>query len=268
MRKTMLLLLAVSTLWFLTGCAHTGGAAERFGKTYYLDGAGNWGFGSGEVSRGLKQAGYRGDVEVFLWTMTLNPLADQLNYLGARMRAAKLADRIARYHRKYPHNKINLIALSAGTGVATWAIEKLPSDVKIDTLVLLGSSLSHDYDMTKVLDHMAGKIYAYYSPHDTVLQAVKIIGTIDQKRGVDSIGLVGLQPVHGHGNRIVNIAWSRRWLKLGWAGAHTDCTNQVFVRYEIAPRLLPSASTQVAAAAPFDAQDSQSISAVAIPRKH
>ena len=240
-RRTAMALLAVSILAMAGGCSQgSGGAAERFGKTYYLDGAGNWGFGSGEVPVGLKQGGYRGDVEVFVWTMTFNPLADQLNYLGATARAGALADRIVRYQKKYPQNKINIIALSAGTGVATWAVEKLPPDLKINNLVLLGSSLSHDYDMTEAFKHMTGKIYAYHSPHDAVLKSVRLVGTIDQKRGVDSIGLVGLTPPAGHKDRVVNTAWSRAWLKLGWAGAHTDCTNQMFVRYEIAPHLLPA----------------------------
>ncbi len=240
MKRAVLLLGAVSTLGLFSGCAATttGGAAEKFGKTFYLDGAGNWGFGASEVPAGMAQAGYRGDVEIFVWTMTFIPLADQLNYPGARVRAAALADRISNYHRRYPQNTINVIALSAGTGVATWGVENLPPDVRIHNLVLLGSSLSHDYDMTKALRHMTGKIYTYYSPHDTVLQTVRVVGTIDQKRGVDSIGLVGLTPPPGQEDRVVNTAWSERWLKLGWAGAHTDCTNQLFVRFEIAPHLL------------------------------
>ncbi|MFH0981336.1 MAG: hypothetical protein V2A79_07350 [Planctomycetota bacterium] len=249
MTRTALLVMTVSMLGLFAGCtsmtAGAGervgqqGAAEKFGKIYYLDGAGNWGYGTSEVPLGLKQAGYRGDVEIFIWTMTFVPVADQLNYLGARARAAALADRITRYYRQYPRNPMDVIALSAGTGVATWAIENLPSDVKINNLVLLGSSLSHDYDMTKALNRMTGKIYTYHSQHDSVLQAVRVVGTIDQKRGVDSIGLVGLKAPRGYEDRVVNTAWSERWLKLGWAGAHTDCTNQLFVRYEIAPRLLP-----------------------------
>ncbi len=243
MRRSILVLIAVSTVGTLSGCVSTGGggggAAERFGKTFYLDGAGNWGFGSSEVSVGIRQAGYRGDVEIFVWTMTFNPLADQLNIVGARVRAAALADRIANYHRRYPENDINVIALSAGTGVATWAIENLPPGVNIKHFVLLGSSLSHDYDMSRAFKHISGTIYTYYSPHDNVLGAVRVIGTIDQKRGGDSIGLVGLKPPPGYEDRVVNTGWSRRWLRLGWAGAHTDCTNQLFVRREIGPRLLP-----------------------------
>ncbi|MCP4592567.1 MAG: hypothetical protein GY842_17685 [bacterium] len=240
MNKAKLLVPTILAIGLHAGCASTGSSAERFGKTFYLDGAGNWGFGSSEVPLGLRQGGYRGDVEIFVWTMTLNPLADQLNVVGARLRAAELANRITAYARKYPQNQVNVVALSAGTGVATWAIENLPSSVKVNNFVLLGSSLSYDYDMRRTLSHMEGKIYTYHSEHDTVLQAVRVVGTIDQKRGVDSIGLCGLKPPPGLESRVVNTAWSRtaRWRRLGWAGAHTDCTNQTFVRHEIAPRLI------------------------------
>ena len=264
MRRSMLLLSVGAAVALLTGCVATsgGGAAEKLGKTFYLDGAGNWGFGSAEVPRGLRQAGYRGDVEVFVWTMTLNPLADQLNYLGARLRASALADRIAKYQRKYPDNEVNIIALSAGTGVATWAVEDLPPDVRINNFVLLGSSLSHDYDMSKALGHIDGNIYVYYSAHDTVLETVKLVGTIDQKRGVDSVGLVGLRPPPGHEDRVVNTGWSQKWLKLGWAGWHTDCTNQMFVRYEIGPRLLPPDTPSARAGGDTDRGSAEPITAV------
>ena len=222
----------------LAGGCEKRGAAEKFGKTFYLDGAGNWGFGAAEVPVGLQQAGYNGDVELYVWTMSLNPLVDQLNIGGAKLRALALARKIEDYHQRYPQNTINVIALSAGTGVATWAVEDLHG-AKIGNLVLLGSSLSHDYDMRAALRNMTGRIYVYHSVHDSVLETVKIVGTIDGKRGVDSAGLVGLSPPRGLEHRVVNIAWDRSWLRLGWAGAHTDCTNQRFVRHEISKHILP-----------------------------
>jgi hypothetical protein len=219
-----------------SGCEKRG-VAEKFGKTFYLDGAGNWGFGASEVPDGLKKAGYVGDVELYIWTSSFNPLIDQLNIANARIRAAILAQKIDAYKKRYPNNVVNVIALSAGTGVATWAIENVKDGEKIDNLVLLGSSLSATYDMTKALRHMRGKIYTYFSPHDQVLATVEVVGTIDGKRGVKSIGQIGLKPPRGMEDRVVNVGWNKGWMRLGWAGAHTDTTNEKFVQYEIAKRL-------------------------------
>jgi pimeloyl-ACP methyl ester carboxylesterase len=222
------------------GCEKRG-AAERFGKTFYLDGAGNWGFGASDVPEGLRQAGYHGDVEVFMWTISFNPLVDQLVTGNARLRSAILANKIKEYARRHPDREINVIALSAGTGVAVWAVEQLDGKARVNNLILLGSSLSSTYDMRKALRHIDGNVVAYYSPHDNVLDAVRVVGTIDGKRGVDSIGQVGLHPPGGPFPQIVNIGWSRKYLPLGWAGAHTDCTNQLFVRRELSRHLIKQA---------------------------
>ncbi len=240
-------LLALTLL--ATGCTTSNRRAEQFGKTFYLDGAGNWGFGASEVPEGLMAAGYAGDVEIYIWTTSFVPLVDQLNIGAAKIRALALADKIKRYHRAHPDTDINLIALSAGTGVATWAVESLADGVRINNLVLLGSSLSHDYDVSKALQHMTGKVYVYSSPNDTVLQTVKLVGTIDGKRGVDSAGAVGLTPPPGYESRVVNVPWSREWLRYGWTGAHTDCTNIQFVRHEIAKHVVSEEHARLRSAA-------------------
>lgn len=226
-----LLLLAVS------GC-HEGRAAERFGKTFYLDGAGNWGFGMYDVPAGLKEAGYAGDVEIYIWTTSLMPLIDQLNIIGAKLRAMALTDRIKQYRRRYPDNDVNLIALSAGTGVLIWAVEGLSAETRVNNVVLLGSSLSHDYDVSRALERMTGRIYVYHSPHDEILSAVTLIGTIDGKRGVKSAGQVGLEPPAGSEDRVVNVPWHRRYVRFGWTGAHTDCTSKKFVKEVIAHHVM------------------------------
>lgn len=225
-----------------SGCESSGGSAERFGKTFYLDGAGNWGFGASEVPAGLRSAGYQGDVEIYVWTTSFTPLLDQLNRPAAHLRAAGLSDKIARYCRRYPQNKLNIVALSAGTGVAIWAVEALPADVKVHNVVLLGSSLSSRYDVSKALRNMTGRIYVYHSRDDSVLDAaVRVVGTIDGSIGDDSAGLVGLRPPKGMENRVVNVGWSSRWLSVGWAGGHTDCTSERFVRMELSRHIVEPA---------------------------
>jgi len=221
----------------LSGC-RSASSTERYGKTFYLDGAGNWGDGAVGVTNGMFAAGYQGHVEEYPWTTSYNPLVDQLNIAAARLRSEQFASRLRRYRKQYPDAPLNVVALSAGTGVAAWAIEQLDSECRVDNFVMLGSSLSHDYDMTDALENMNGNIYVYHSPHDVVLEAVKTIGTIDGRRGVDSVGYVGLEVPDGMENRITNTGWSRDWLKYGWTGAHQDCVNAHFVRFEIAPQIL------------------------------
>ena len=226
------------------------GAAEPFGKTFYVGGASNIDVLGSGVPDGLRQAGYRGDVQNFIWTISFNPLIDQLVTINARARAGLLAREIERYHDRYPGNDINVIALSAGTGVAVWAVEDL-KDTRIDNLVLLGSSLSHDYDVLQAIRNIKGKIYVYYSSDDQVLEAVRIVGTIDGKRGVDSVGQVGLKKPAGAEDRIINTAWSRKYLRFGWAGGHTDCTNTRFIQHVVAPLILPGPEPdQIIARAP------------------
>lgn len=231
---------------------------EQFGKIYYLDGAGNWGFGVADVPQGLREAGWEGSIEVFLWTSTFNPAADQVALVLNKSRAALLTSKIEEYRDRYPDTPVHIIALSAGTGVATWAVEGLRPGCMIDNLVLLGSSLSYDYDMTKALEHIRGRVYVYVSPYDEVLTtAVRTLGTVDRKF-VDSAGLVGLKPNGQPHPRVVNIYWNERFRSLNWMGGHTDCTNVAFVRAEIAPRLnirpVPHAEGEsVASASPHSA---------------
>ena len=54
----------------LPGCADP---KEKFGTVYYLDGAGNWGFGVADVPAGLQAAGYKRKFEVFVWTSSFMP---------------------------------------------------------------------------------------------------------------------------------------------------------------------------------------------------
>ncbi len=248
MRRSLHILALVGSLLLATGCASSGRVVsvqspERFGKTFYLDGAGNWGWGQTSVGEGLRRAGYRGDVEVFLWTTSLNPIIDQLNIIGARIRASQLAGKIEDYHRRYPDSKINIVALSAGTGVATWAIEDLSENVRVNNLVMLGSSLSHDYDIRQALKKMTGTIYVFHSPLDGVLPHTFLVGTIDGQRGVEAAGMIGMDVPEGEEHRVINIGWTEDAKKFGWDGGHVDTTNPIFVANEIAPRILTPGET-------------------------
>jgi pimeloyl-ACP methyl ester carboxylesterase len=220
---------------------------DRYGKVYYLDGAGNLGYGQETVPKALKAAGFKGDIENFSWTSYTGPLGDQMIRTQARWRSESLTKRIIEYRHRYPNTPIYIVGLSAGTGVGVWALEHLPPNVKVDTLVLLGSSLSTNYDMTKCLNHVSNKVYVLHSPHDAILKSfIPVTGTIDGAYLTEPAGLAGLYPpnkatraqIDLYKEKVINIPWRASFERLGNDGGHTAGTSYAFVRYYIAPKLL------------------------------
>jgi hypothetical protein len=205
---------------------------DELGRTYYIDGAGNWGYGVSKITEGLQSAGYRGRVINFRWSPTLNPALDQTVGRGhAKSRGKKLGQEITEYKQQYPQNDVNIIALSAGSGVGVWACEALTPPAKVHNLILLGSSLSSSYDIGEAIKNIDGGIYVYHSQNDKILRrVVRVVGTIDGKLGSKCAGHVGLHPRYGEGDKVHNIAWSPDYEQYGWSGSHTDGTSEPFVR--------------------------------------
>jgi hypothetical protein len=239
------------------GC-QSGGAVERvadthgdsIGRTYYIDGAGNLGYGVKEIQHGLRKAGYAGRIINYTWSPTLNPALDQTIGRGAAKRKGQeLGEEISAYLAANPGAKVNIIALSAGTGVAAWACEHVRGRHRVNNVVLLGSSLSSTYDMSRALEHVAGKVYVYYSSKDAILSgAVRMLGTIDGASGVDSAGLIGLKAPRRLADRVVNVGWSPSYERFGWHGGHTDSTSEPFVTAVLASHVVTSDSVTVASA--------------------
>jgi len=240
------------------GCVANRPAFEPHGKTYYLDGAGGWGFGRTEVAEGLRRAGYLGDVEVFDWSPSRIPLIDQVDPFGVnKLKAKDLANRIKKYKQQWPKQEVNIIALSAGTGVMTWALERLRGKYKVDNVFYVGSSLASNYDIRRALLSVKGRMYVYFSPHDMVLQFVRATGTIDHQLLTPVAGMVGLKGKGAQFGQVVNIGWDKKWERLGWKGGHTDCVNRSFVQYEIARKLMNKDTADATLAAESPAAPSQ-----------
>ncbi len=234
----------------ISGCESNGGSNDRYGRTYYIDGAGNWGYGVAEIQTGLRKSGYKGAVLNYTWSPTFNPALDQtVGRPIARLKGADLGKEITAYQAKYPGNEVNIICLSAGTGVGVWACEAVQPPAKVHNLVMLGSSLSSDYDVRRALSHLDGHVYVYHSQGDMVLQGpVRSLGTIDGKIGADAAGLVGLRPRGLKTDRIVNVAWQPKYERYGWTGAHTDATSEPFVRTYLAKHIIPQQAPATATA--------------------
>jgi len=223
-------MLILPAVLLVGGCADP---KEKFGRTWYIDGAGNWGFGVLDVPVGLEDAGYKGLVSNFHWSLTMNPALDQTLRFIAKGAGASLGNDITQYLKQNPDADANIIALSAGTGVGMWAMENIKPPYKGNNYIMLGSSLSSNYDCRKALANMKGKIYVYCTSSDPVLQGpVRALGTIDGTFD-DSAGLIGLQGPGKATGRVVNIGRTARHADIGWTGGHADCTNRQFVKAEL-----------------------------------
>lgn len=242
-----------------SGCSSNEAEREKRaqnGYMYYLDGAGG---GSklhnyaGGVNKGLIDAGYLGDGEVFKWNTGLGVVADQTSSVGyKRKQAAKLSEKIQAYREQHPGAPVTLMGLSAGTALAAFTLEALPPDVGVDQVVLLSGSLSSTYDLTEALRRVNDQMYIFTSERDGVLGTlVPLSGTADRQRGAKStIGLSGpeLPPNASAETRalygkIVEIAWNEEFKDYGHKGGHTDVVKAPFVKAVVAPLVLSQFAT-------------------------
>lgn len=253
-RSRSLLTLATACLLFAggAGCARMVqfvAEREQYGErsrgiTFYIGGAGPIGHvGSFDVPAGLGEGGYPGYVEVFTW-QGMTHAGDQINLSRNREKAAELASLIRRYARSYPAQKINIIALSAGTGIAAFALEYLPESVRVNDVVFLGCSLSSVYDMTRALKRVGGRLYVIYSPNDRVLRdVVWYTGTVDRSDAAQGVaGMEGFRlpdavqkDTRALYEKIRNIPYRAEFAEADYEGGHTGGTSREFVRQYLAP---------------------------------
>ncbi len=238
MKRCLSTLAVALLLVMLSGCGASFGPQAKYGITFYCPGAGNVDMGDAGIREGLERAGYRGQVVRVTWSLSFNPAIDQTVKPIARLGAARLAGQIQDYIDRYPDREVNLIGLSAGSGVAIWALEALKPGYRVDNVVLLASSLSSDYDVSEALRHVNGQVYNYYSPNDAVLTGpMKVVGTIDGKLLADGAGSVGLHSPN-NSNRVVNIRWRPEFRRYGYNGGHIDGTAPSFVHHYVARHIV------------------------------
>ncbi len=247
--------LALSVL----GCAAAGlpeqlpNRAERMqhGYLYYFDGAGggtakkNWAEG---VKEGLLAGGYEGAGEMFTWETGKGLIADQdASVKFKRSKAKEAAAKIISHKKAYPNPPIDILGFSAGTAVAIFALEDLPESVQVDDTVLLGTSISRNYDLTKALKRVKGHVYIYTSTQDRVLGfLMPFSGTADRKFGDPGAGITGFVLPKGasaatrklYAEKIVTIPWTAKMEKEGDYGHHFNNVKMEFIRDQVTPLFL------------------------------
>ncbi len=207
------------------------------------------------IRQGLERGGVPYTTENFVWSRG-ELLSDQTDVEANRRMAGQLARRIEDYLDVHPGRPVHLIGLSAGTGLAVWALEDLAPGCKVTAAFLLASSLEARYDLGPALRAVRDRIYVFFSPVDTVLSlGVTWAGTVDRGGGLSG-GLLSFGPPAGsdeetrhlYREKLVQYGWTPADVLLGHLGDHLGVTSPGFVAERIAPLVLGEA----AAAAPAD----------------
>jgi len=227
--------------------------AERLqrGCIFYFDGAGggtkkkNYAAG---VVEGMLAAGYPGAGELLSWETGRGLMADQdASVAFKREKAAEGAQKIKAYTAQHPQAPVGLLGFSAGCAEAVFALETLPASASVDHVVLLGASISRDYDMTKALDRVKGKLYIITSPHDHMLGTLMpLSGTADRKFHDPGAGIKGfVLPPNAtdatrklYAEKIVTLPYQDDFRKDKDKGHHFDNVKMEFIRDHVAPLLM------------------------------
>jgi hypothetical protein len=234
--------------------------AERMkhGYLYYLDGAGggtakmNWSSG---VRQGLLEAGYPGAGEMFSWETGEGLIADQdASVKYKRKKAGAMAKELKWRYAAYPEAPIDMLGFSAGTAEVIFALEQLPPEVKVRHVVLLGTSISENYDLTKALRHVQGKLYIYTSTHDRMLSVLMpFSGTADRKFDDPGAGIRGFVLPKGataetrklYKEKIVTLKWTKELETDGDFGHHFDNVKMPFIRDHVAPLIMGTRAVEL-----------------------
>lgn len=185
--------------------------------------------------RGLRYAGLPHRVEHFRWQQGFRAtltFADLWRTAHHRASALRLAALIRAARRDHPGEPVHVMAHSAGTGVAAYALESLDEDEAITSAVFVGSGLSPEYDLTACLARCNAGILAVDSPLDCFFLGIGtcLLGSCDRRFG-PSAGMVGFRAEYPG---LTRLRWRPAHIRQGWVGGHLSQASPWFVSRTLA----------------------------------
>ncbi len=220
-------------------------AEKPIGKDYllHLPGIGGAKRIDRNVTTGIRDGGFDGEIEIYDWTEKDPGMHALLAYDRNHKEAKLIADKIAARAAAEPGGKIFLMSHSGGGGLAVWALEDLPADVNVETVVLMSPALSPNYDLTRALQHVKGRMYVFSSLADLIVLSTgtKLFGTIDGVK-TEAAGRIGFtQPATADAEqykKLVAMPYDTAWSKYGDMGDHIGGMTRSFGANVIEPLIV------------------------------
>ncbi len=210
---------------------------------------------AGPFPEDIREALSAGDVpgakRIFYWGLPMPEgyLPNLMWISRNKIKAAELAGEIAEYQDAFPGRPVHIVANSGGAGPAIFAIEMLPPERKIESLVLLGGAVSDGYDLRKALERTRRGILNCHSDRDGGVLGLGtlVFGSADRRHSW-SCGFKGFRlPSHLRTDSAAKAAYLRLF-QIAWHpnmadecdhfGSHDFAAAPAFVRRYVAPWLI------------------------------
>lgn len=197
------------------------------------------------MTRGLEEGGFDdAEVEIYDWTNGDRGFGALVAYERNQDEAQFVADKIEARYRADPRARIYLIGHSGGAGVAVWALERLPEDVQVESLLMLAPALSPQYDLSPALRHVRTRAHAFTSTGDGIVlgAGTRMFGTIDRVK-IDAAGRIGFATPDAPADpeqydKLVAWPYDPDWMRYGNVGDHIGAMTRSFAREVLAPLLI------------------------------
>jgi len=200
------------------------------------------------IARGLDDGGVHCGIEIVDWGTAVpgGMLINLTDYSRNQTVADAIRDRIVEYQRAHPGRPIHVIGHSGGAGIALMAVERLPKDRPVSTLICIAGAISPRHDLRKALQRVSGGMYNFYSKMDVGLlgAGTSAFGTIDRDYGA-AAGAVGFETVvdaypeeRALREKLHQVGWSAGLIVEGHDGGHFGWTHRGIVAKHLAPAVL------------------------------
>jgi hypothetical protein len=193
---------------------------------------------------GLRAAGYRGRIIPVDWHSRwrgtwLLPALRARRLMNRH--AERIAERAVECRRRNPAAPIALVGYSCGAYVVLEAARRLPVDVQVDQIVLIGAAVSPGYDLSQAASRVKHSILNIYSALDWPLSGVGLLllGTADGRHR-PSAGVVGFRGVHN--DKVRQESWRPRFVRWLYLGDHFTVGSALFARDYVAERLVSTSA--------------------------
>jgi pimeloyl-ACP methyl ester carboxylesterase len=219
--------------------------AVRPGTVLTVEGIGGIDMLGHNAAIAFRKAGLPHEVRRFNWTHgTGRYLKDLQDTENLFKKADELAEELLRLRREDPDRPVYVVAKSAGTGAALFALERLPPGT-VDRVILISPAVSPTFDLRRALRATRGEIVSFHSRNDQFILnwGTSHFGTADRHYGPGA-GLYGFQvpgDLDEEGRalyrRLVQVGWTPRMLLEGYPGTHAGTSQPGFLGSEVAPWL-------------------------------